>query len=245
LSDVVEVPQSSAIKAITDAIDWAYGHVIDDGFPGIAGAETLANDYRMSGADADSAIDSLISWQVVNAGTAGIVTGLGGLFTLPVAIPANLVSVLYLQLRMVAAIAHLRGHDIRSDRVRGLAIACLVGSSASDVLKDVGVSVGTKMTQQALQRLPSAFLININKAVGFRLFTKAGTTGVINLSKIVPIIGGVLSGAFDAVTTRAIGEAAKMVFVPIIPGPSTEEVEATSADLVTGQEHGSSALKDG
>ena len=39
-------------------------------------------------------LDNFISWQVAKCGTSGFLTGLGGLITLPVAIPANIASVL-------------------------------------------------------------------------------------------------------------------------------------------------------
>jgi hypothetical protein len=41
--------------------------------------------------------------------------------TLPVANPANLTSVLYIQLRMIAAIAHMGDHDISDDQVKSMA----------------------------------------------------------------------------------------------------------------------------
>jgi hypothetical protein len=90
-------------------------------------------------------------------------------------------------------------------------------------LKDVGVNVGMKVAQQTVQRVPGAFLMAINKAVGFRLLTKAGTTGVINLSKIIPFIGGLVSGAYDAATTKGIGEAARAIFAVIPEVASAEE----------------------
>jgi uncharacterized protein (DUF697 family) len=199
--------------AITKAIGWAYDHVIENDVGGLSGAEHLAIEYQAQCHDNEEAIDSLIKWQAMQAGTAGFVTGLGGFATLVVAIPANLVSVIYLQLRMIAAIAHLRGYDIKSDKVRALVIACLAGSSMSDILKDIGVQVGTKLTQKAIQQISSATLTKINQAVGMRLVTKAGSAGMINLSKIVPLVGGVVSGAFDATTTYAIGSAAKALFI--------------------------------
>jgi hypothetical protein len=221
MSETEETKQSTALTAVLQSIDWAYGHVVDGGLPGIPGAEELANDYIKKYPDREKAIDNLIDWQVFNAGTAGFLSGLGGIITLPVTLPANLLSVLYLQLRMVAAIAHIRGHNLKSDNVRALAIACLVGTGVTDLLKDAGVTVGTKMAQQAIMRIPGAVLININKAVGFRLVTKAGSQGAVNLVKIIPFIGGVVSGGFDAFVTRGIGAAAKLVFEPLPPNVAT------------------------
>lgn len=53
---------------------------------------------------------------------------------------------------------------------------------------------------------------NINPAVGFRLITKAGTTGIINVVRIVPVIGGVVNGTLDGLVTRSIAFAAKSAF---------------------------------
>jgi hypothetical protein len=92
---------------------------------------------------------------------------------------------------MIEAIAILRGYDAKSNR--GLIIACLAGSAAAD----------------------RAMLIKINQSLGFRLITKAGTTGTVNLTTLIPIVGGVISGGFDAGTTHLIARAAKKLFVHI------------------------------
>jgi uncharacterized protein (DUF697 family) len=158
--------------------------------------------------------NSLIRWQNTKAATSGFITGLGGLITLPVAIPANIASVLYVQVRMIAAIAHLGGYDVKNDKVKTLVYSCLVANSAKDVLKDVGVSVGNKLAMNAVKGISGKTLIEINKKVGFKLFTKFGEKGVINLGKAVPILGGVIGGSFDAYTTNAVGNVARDTFAP-------------------------------
>jgi hypothetical protein len=165
----------------------------------------------------DEAIDRLISWQVAKAGAAGFATGVGGALTLPVAIPANLAGVLYIQIRMIGAIAHLRGYDVRSDQVKTLVVACLAGSAALDILKDVGINIGAQLTTQIILRISGQVLKRINQAVGFRLVTKAGSRGAVNLIKGVPLVGGIVGGAFDAAATKVIGRTAKQVFIPV-PG---------------------------
>ena len=146
---------------------------------------------------------------------AGFVTGLGGMLTLPVAIPANLAGVLYIQIRMIGAVAHRRGYDVRSDQVRTLVVACLAGSAALDILKGVGINIGTRVTRQMILRISRQVLKRVNQAVGFRLVTKAGSKGVVNLVKGVPLVGGVVGGTFDAAATKVIGRTAKQVFVPL------------------------------
>ena len=50
-------------------------------------------------------------------------------------------------------------------------------------------------------------------AVGMKLVTKFGEKGVINLGKAVPLLGGVISGTMDGVTTNVIGDKAKEIFL--------------------------------
>ena len=52
---------------------------------------------------------ALIRWQNAKCATSGFIAGLGGSITLPVSIPANISSVLYIQIRMIAAIAYMGG----------------------------------------------------------------------------------------------------------------------------------------
>lgn len=87
-----------------------------------------------------------------------------------------------------------------------------MGTSAIDILKDAGINVGSKLTQQAIGAISGATLLRINRAVGFRLLTKAGTTGAVNFSKIIPFIGGAIGGSIDGAATKVIGTAAKHMF---------------------------------
>jgi uncharacterized protein (DUF697 family) len=222
---------TKALEAVQSALSWAYEAALD-GLPGMGTLDELVTSYLHEGRTAEDAIDSLIAWQTGKAGTAGFVTGLGGIITLPAAIPANLASVLYIQLRMIAAIAKIRGYDIHSDQVKTLCVACLAGSAVSDILKDVGIKVGTKLTQQAVMKIAGSTLVRINQAVGFRLVTKAGSTGILNLTKMVPFLGGIVGGSFDAVTTRSIAHAAKTVFVTVtLTGPDKDGSAEGADDL--------------
>ncbi len=164
--------------------------------------------------DAEKAIDHLIKWQTRFAFSAGFVSNLGGILTMPIGIPGNLASVLLIQLRMIAAIAHLRGYDISDERVKTLAFISLTGSASASLLEEFSVNLGIRLGTQALRALPAAMLIKINQAVGFQLVTKAGTAGLLNLTKIVPIVGGVFGGGFDAGVTKIIGRTAKSIFKP-------------------------------
>jgi hypothetical protein len=113
---------------------------------------------------------------------------------------------------MVAAIAHICGYDVRSHQVKTLAIACLCGDSVAEPLKTAGISVGSRLAANAINQISGATIRSINRTVGMRLLTKAGSTGVVNLSRLIPVIGGIVSGGFDAAATYAIGKTAKNLF---------------------------------
>ena len=193
-------------------LDWAYSKAID-GIPGTETAYDLANNYLVKNGDVDAAISSLINWQTTKCATSGFISGLGGLVTLPVAVPANIASVIYVQMRMIASIAHLRGYDLKDDQVQTFVYACLTGQSAAEFVKSAGIQIGLKVGQAQVKRIPGEIIKKINQAVGFRLVTKFGSKGVINLGKLVPILGGVIGGTFDAASTKTIATAAKKTFV--------------------------------
>lgn len=140
---------------------------------------------------------------------------------MPVTIPANIGTVILIQVRMIAAIARMGGHDIREDQVKTLVYTCLAGNAAVEILKDVGVAVGQKQTARLIAQISGETLKRINQAVGLKLLTKAGATGAINLSKAIPLIGGVIGGGIDLAYTNAIGDYAASVFIPQAEEPTT------------------------
>ncbi|MDC3413829.1 EcsC family protein [Aquibacillus sp. 3ASR75-11] len=193
-------------------LDWAYEKSIN-GIPGSDTSYELAENFMAKHDSIDKAINSLVRWQNTKSATSGFLTGLGGLITLPVAIPANIASVTYVQIRMIAAIAHMRGFDLKDDQVKTFVFVCLTGQSASDILKQAGIKAGTALTKQAIKTIPGEIIKSINKAVGFRLVTKFGEKGVVNLGKAVPLVGGFIGGTVDGIGTNIIGKTAKKVFI--------------------------------
>lgn len=167
--------------------------------------DDLVEDYVKKNSTIEEAAKSLINNSIVKCGTSGFLTGLGGLATMAATLPANITSVMYVQLRMCCAIAMMAGYDIHSDQVQTLIYACLTGSAISDVLKHAGITFGSKFGTAMIKKIPGKTLTMINQKVGFRFVTKFGEKGIINLGKTVPILGGVIGGSVDIVSTRIIG----------------------------------------
>jgi len=194
------------------ALDWAYEKALN-GLPGLDSAPELAIKFMKEKGSLYDQANSLIRWQNAKAGTSGFVTGVGGLMTLPVAIPANLASVLFIQVRMIAAIAYMGGSDLRDRKVKTLVFGCLVGNFAKDILQETGIRIGTKFTALAVERISEKTLLLINQKIGFRLLSTCGSKGLINLGKAVPLIGGVIGGTIDIAATNIMGNIARDIFV--------------------------------
>lgn len=175
--------------------------------------DVLANNYLEKSEDLEKAARTFVNYQIVKCTTSGFITGLGGVITLPVAIPANIGSVMYVQMRMIACLAYMGGYDTDSDQVQTLVYACLAGISIDQLLKGVGIQFGTKLTMAMVKKIPGSVLVKINQKVGFRFLTKFGTKGIINIGKAVPVIGGVISGGFDFAETRVIADRAFKMFI--------------------------------
>jgi uncharacterized protein (DUF697 family) len=233
----------SVAATFLQLFDWAYGRAID-GLPGFDGAEGLANKFAARHGNPDAAIKALILSQTALAGGAGLLTGIGGFVSLPVAIPANLASALYIQVRLIAAIAHLRGHDIRTPEVRALVLACLTGSKAADTLKNAGARLGVRVTRDVAgwmspallkkaERMAGAstpaLLKKAERVAGASATALAGAGNAAKMGKVVPVVGGVVAAGFDAAMTQLIGRAADRVFRPkpaVAPKPAIAPVIA-------------------
>ncbi len=199
-------------STIMQALDWTYKKAVD-GALGFDSARSLADDFLARDEDLITQVNSLIRWQNKKAATSGFLTGLGGIVTMPVTIPANITSVIFVQVRMIAAIALMGGQDLQDDRVKTLVYACLTGNAGKDILKDMGIVVGTKLTTNAIKSISGKTITAINQKVGFRLLTKFGEKGVINLGKAVPLVGGFIGGTVDSIATNTIGNIARDTFI--------------------------------
>ena len=188
-------------------------------------AAELAGEYRQRAKQVglNQAIGLLIEDQARwNAGT-GFVTGVGGFVFLPLQLPAAITATWVIQTRMVAAIAALYGFDLNHEAVRTQILLTLIGEEAGELLKQVGVKASQQIAQAQLRRLPAAALDAINRAVGFRLVTKFGHRGAVNLHKAIPVLGGVVGGGIDYLMTKQLGGYAERCLAPRRPGGLGEE----------------------
>lgn len=211
------------------ALGFAYEKATTTGIPGLGSAIDMAESYRKKyPGNVTKQVDELIKWQMAKGATSGFVTGLGGFVTLSVAIPANLVSVLYIQINMIAAIAHLGGCDVRDEKIKTLVYACIVGDRVKDILEEAGVDIIAEfVVDKMISGLTVDAMLRVSRVVGLRLAAQLGIKGP---AKMAPLIGGVIGGVIDAVWTRSVGKAAKKVFIEgrqATDGPQKSITEST------------------
>ena len=200
-------------KQWLDILDQIYAVTLN-GVPKVSKpVSEFADEYLEKYKDSKLASKKLVNNQILKCTTSGFLTGLGGAITLPFALPANITSVLYVQMRMIAAVAYLNGYDLNGDETHSFVYACLVGVSLNNVVKQTSIVFGVKVCNTLVKKLPGKVLTKINQKVGFRLFTKFGTKGLVNLGKLVPVVGGVIGGTLDFAETKVIANRAIKWFV--------------------------------
>ncbi|MDQ1304692.1 MAG: hypothetical protein QG671_519 [Actinomycetota bacterium] len=177
------------------------------------GAQDVADEILATARTREQAVDRLVATHMRMVTASGFLAGLGGLITLPVTVPADLSAFYVLSTRMVGGIAYLNGYDIATEEVRSVVLVSLIGAGGTSLLAEAGVQLGTKAAKAALKQVPGKILQGINRQVGFRLITKAGTTGVVNMSKMVPLVGGVAGAGINFAGIKATAAHARHNFV--------------------------------
>ena len=97
--------------------------------------DEFSNEFLNASSDIRIAAQKMIDNSIMKCTTSGFLTGFGGLITLPVALPANVTSVLYVQMRMIASLAYMAGLNVNDDSVQTLVYACLAGVSVAEIVK--------------------------------------------------------------------------------------------------------------
>mgnify|MGYP004668516071 FL=1 len=185
-----------------------------DGIPKvIPRIEDMAKDYLIKYDNTEDVCKAMLKNQITKCTTSGVVTGFGGVITMPFTLPADVGNVMYVQMRMIACTAYMAGYDLNSDQTQTFVYACLAGVAVNGILKKAGISFGVKLATGVIKKIPGKVLTKINQKVGFRFITKFGTKGIVNLGKMVPGVGAVVGGGLDFVETKVIADRAYRWFM--------------------------------
>lgn len=170
--------------------------------------EDMAEDYLKKYQTKEESCKAMLKNQIAKCTTSGFITGFGGIITMPVTLPANVGSVIYVQMRMIACVAYMAGYELNSDQTQTFVYACLAGVAVNELIKQAGIKFGVKFANGLIKKIPGKVLTKINQKVGFRFITKFGTKGIVNLGKMLPGVGAVIGGGLDLVETKVIADRA-------------------------------------
>jgi len=131
--------------AIQQILEYAYDKAFE-GFPGTDSAMELAQSFKEKyPGDKLKQADALINRQIAAGATSGLLTELNGLMVFPVAIPVSLATTLFIQVRMIMAIAIIGGYDLKDSKVKALALSCFAGNTIKDMLNDSEMEASKKV----------------------------------------------------------------------------------------------------
>jgi len=182
----------------------------------LSGAAAAAEEQLVEqGGDIKKAIHEVIENHVRYAGAQGFVTNLGGLVTATVTIPANITGLALVQCRMVAGIAHLRGHDLDDPKVRNAILITVLGEeSVTTLVKKKRLPAPPMAVATAPVHDPHLDKI-ISAEVASELITKvAGKKLATTIGRRVPVVGGLVGAGADGYATWKIGRYADRELLP-------------------------------
>jgi hypothetical protein len=146
---------------------------------------------------ANNAIYQSTLWSV---GT-GVGTGFAGL----AGIPADVVSTLYSQVKLASALFTIYEIDTASPSAQPLILAAAAGVSLAELANHLGTKAASQAIQKALMSIPGKTFAQINKVLGIKLISKTGEKTLVNVAKIMPVIGSAVSGTVNGVMMNACG----------------------------------------
>jgi len=168
----------------------------------------------------DKAIHEVIENHVRYAGVGGLVTNLGGLITAAVVAPANITELAFIQCRMVAGIAHLRGYDLEDPRVRNAILVTILGE---DSVRKMVKKMQLPAPPMAIATAPShdpALDMTITSAVASDLVGRViGKRLATTVGKRVPVVGGLVGAGADGYSTWKVGRYADRELLPRVQLP--------------------------
>ena len=176
-----------------------------DGYGRLPSAKTAAaRQLQRQAGSVDEAISAIIDHHVRLASAQGFRDQHRRRAALA-AIPANITGVAIVQVRMVGAIAHLRGYDLNDNRVRTALVMCLMGGEQS-----LHIVQGTLPTSPMAVATAPIFDPELDRLVAEEVLTDlaariGGKNVALAIVKRVPLMGGGIGAIMDGIATYQIG----------------------------------------
>jgi len=149
----------------------------------------------------------VISKKSLKAGGIGTITGMGGIISTPITMPANIYYTFKLQAQVVLAIAYIYGWDIEDEDIITDILLVLGGHGAYQSLKMGGIKIGTELSKKAVNKyITKEIMKKINSVITKKIITKAGEKSLTNFMKLIPLLGAPVGFSLDYIATNIVGK---------------------------------------
>lgn len=161
------------------------------------------------GISPDKLAKKIVRRKSIKNGFIGAITGVGGLITLPVTIPADLVISWKIQIFIALCVAYVYGHNSRTTDIKTDVYLILAGDSAKEALKRLGIEASKGVTKKAINKyITREVMVKIWNVIPQKIITKAGEKSLTSFMKMVPLVGAPVGYAFDWVAAKTVGKTA-------------------------------------
>ena len=159
------------------------------------------------GISRDELAKKILSRKSIKNGFIGATTGIGGLITLPVSVPTDLVCSWRIQATMSFSIAYVYGHTKDTTDLKTDLYIIMAGDSVKEAIKRFGIEVSKDITKKAVNKyITKDIMSKIWKVVGRQIITKAGEKSMTSFMKLVPVVGAPVGFVFDWTATQTVGK---------------------------------------
>lgn len=206
--NVVAVAEGVTADVFHEILDLAI-----EGKGKLPGAKHAAKQLLGKRGDAEAAIERMVAQHIAMASGQGFATNWGGFFVSLLTIPANLAAATFLQARLVAGIAHLRGFELSDPRVRTAILMVMLGPGGNADL----ISKGVLPSSPLVVATAPVFDARLDGQVSKALFDKAmnevtGKRLGVWVGKRIPFVGGGVGAAVDGWSAHVIAQHALKEF---------------------------------
>lgn len=180
-----------------------------DGSPAFDSAKQVANRALEQAGTAEGASALIIRDHTLLAGAQGFLTQLGGPIALPFTLPANIAGLLLVELRMVAALAHVHGHDLDDPTVRLACLSSLLGGSGAGKRPSPNPADSPSSIvnlAQSPSALSPARIAAVEDRVARSLVAHViGKRALVAVAKRVPVLGSAVAFVADGYLAHQTG----------------------------------------
>lgn len=151
----------------------------------------------------------IVSRKSFKNGLVGAATGVGGLITLPITVPADLILTWKMQVYLALVIAHIFGHSKETTDLKTDIYLILAGNSASETLKRLGIEGTKAVTKRVIEKnITKEIMMKIWKIIPQKIITKGGQKSMTSFMKMVPLVGVPIGFGFNYFATKSVGKLA-------------------------------------